>query len=508
MANPSFLTQAESLSGLDYGTTGNPYAPYGDYGPHYDLHRNDIGIRIGPLSPGRWHQVLNEAATQAAVYYAPAGGPRTGTAGGINPLTGRPFTYSTGTAGGVGGGTTVPFSGGQQINPNDPSQRYRAVNIVKSPEIESATQKMLKQFETVGNTDVADFSKYLSNFKTQLDSASNRANSALDLDPYIQAQRGYQSQYAQNLGGAAADYADLNAATGANTARIIAEQKGMLPSYDAAQDALRDYNARMLTAATLARFGPNLSSGLARELVRGYSAISVPLELAKIQQGYRVSDAEMAAAMDQANRETARIGSFTPMVAGQTYQSGRATEEDILSAQRQAANLGFEYPMRYLQGATEAYMAPQRLFSGRIGQLGALDQLYGASRYQGLQDVLGGNVTPAQSYSFISPGYPARAPYRSPAGTGMDYGTAPASPLVLVMDYGTATASPAGTGMDYGTATASTAGATPGVREWTYTDPYAQSVKRFKDMGWDLDAAAGVWRNRLTGEVRPTTRTV
>jgi hypothetical protein len=474
---PSSLTQGQILSGLNYGPSGNPYAPYGEYGPRYDLQTNDIGLRINTLTPGQWQQVPSEAGNRSASYYTTPGGPRSGAAGGINPLTGQPFTYSTGTAGGVGGGTTVPFSGGQQINPNDPYQRYRAVNIVKTPEIESATQKMLKQFEAVGNSDVADFSKYLTDFKAQLDSAANRGNAALNLDPYIQAQRGYQSKYAQNLGGAAADYAALNAATGANSNRIIEEQKAMLPSYNTAQDALRDYNAKMLTAATVARYGPNLSSGLGRELVRGYSQISVPLELAKIQQGYRVSDAEMAAATEQANRETARIGSFNPMVAGQTYQSGHATEQDILNAQMQAANLGFEYPMRYLQGATEAYMAPQRLFSGRIGQLGALDQLYGSSRYQGLQDVLGTNVTPAQSYSFISPGYPARTPYRAPVGTGVDYGVA----------------------------TASTAGAVPGTRDWTYTDPYAQSIKRYKDMGWDLDAAAGVWRNRLTGEVKPTT---
>lgn len=485
------LSRSSGGSNLNFGPTGNPYAPYGREGPKYNLYTNDIGQRISTKTPGQWYQSpttwwgpnwddMGDFPSNQTTGGVPKGiDPVTGRI--INAETGQPISGMSGTGtGGAADGVIVPYSGGQRINPNDPYQRYRAVNIVKTPEIESATQKMLKQFEAVGNSDVADFSKYLTDFKAQLDSAANRGNAALNLDPYIQAQRGYQSKYAQNLGGAAADYAALNAATGANSNRIIEEQKAMLPSYNTAQDALRDYNAKMLTAATVARYGPNLSSGLGRELVRGYSQISVPLELAKIQQGYRVSDAEKAAATEQANRETARIGSFNPMVAGQTYQSGHATEQDILNAQMQAANLGFEYPMRYLQGATEAYMAPQRLFSGRIGQLGALDQLYGSSRYQGLQDVLGTNVTPAQSYSFVSPGYPERTPYQSPVGTGVDYGVA----------------------------TASTAGAVPGTRDWTYTDPYAQSIKRYKDMGWDLDAAAGVWRNRLTGEVKPTTRTV
>lgn len=468
------LSQSQTRSGLDYGTAGNPFAPFGNYGPHYDLATQDIGHYINP--EGQWYQTPNTASTRAAVNSYPAGGPRGAVRTAIDPLTGRTVNAETGQPIATGGftagagsptaaGVEIPYSGGVRINPNDPNQRYQAVNVVKSPEVATQTDALLKSVGAAADT--IDFNALLKNYAGMMEGSRQKADTAFDITPYEQAMRTYQTTYGDTMGAMPGQYEDLNRKIAAGEQGIVTEARGLIPEYDAAINRAGDYASRQLSQNVLGRYSTGATakaagSGLARELLRGEAAIRVPLEQAKIQQKYNVlSQYAMPAELDMANRETARVTQFNPMVAAQLFQSGQNTEQNIMQAGAEMAKMSAAEANNYLQQLRgymdAAYMPEER----KIQILGALDQLYRNSRYQGLQDVLGTNVTPARSTAFVAPGYPAVPRYNQPTyNTGPDYG---------------------GAGTQTGTTPARTSA------------PSAYQAQL--DKGWRFDSYNGVWRD-------------
>ena len=426
--------------------TYNALSPGGVNGIQYDLRTsNDSLIGGGSVLPGMggtmnagdWYQSLNWPATLKADQRAKAGmvGGSMGAGGAdfapvINPATGLFVNPTTGQAfsgtdpsgktyqGGRITGEPVPYNPGQTINPNDPNQRYRAVDIIKAPGVANATSALMDRFNKTSATALQDFGQYLNAFKNQVGTAQTRSAAATDIGPFANTMRGYQGAYADALNRSMADYEALNRQTAGNEMGIVQEARDLIPEYDRSINNLRAYQSGQLQSDINSRYSAgatprSMGSGLARELVRGEAAISVPLEQAKIAQRYNVlSQYAMPATLDIANRETARIANFNPMVAAQQFQSGQATEQTIQQLAMVTANMTYDNAIRYMQALSVPVDLQQRIMSGDIANLGGLNQLYSGSRYQGLQDVLGANVTPSVGYNLGVPGYPGGNAYR------------------------------------------------------------------------------------------------
>lgn len=422
---------------VNWGGTGNIFAPFGQSGPQYNM-RLATGAGIG-VGGGQdiWYQGLEEPYTllrqgenkaYPGINYAggsriPTINPVTGLY--VDPVTGAPYTGTNLATGysynkGVPTGQVVPFSGGKVINPNDPNQRYQAANIIKSPEIASATQNLMDTFTKTASTALEDFNTYLGNFKDQIGGAAAKSAAATDIGPLSATLRGQQASYANALNQSAAEYAALNQATAGREGAVVQEARDLIPAYDQAMNDLRDYQSGTLQSAINARYAAgatprSMGSGLARELIRGEAAITVPLEQAKIQQRYNVlGQFAMPSVLDIANRETARIGTFNPMIAAQQFQSGQATEQTIQQLAMATANMSYDNAVKYMTALSVPWNVQQQILSGQIAQLGGLSQLYSGSRYQGLQDVLGAYPTPAVGYNLGLPGYPGATRYGSP----------------------------------------------------------------------------------------------
>jgi len=168
-----------------------------------------------------------------------------------------------------------------------------------------------------------------------------------------------------------------------------------------------------------------------RQLAAGAAAVSVPIEQAKIAQRYNVlSQYAMPVAQDIANRETSRVASFDPMVAAQQFQSGQATAQTIQQLAQVTANMSYDNAVKYMTSLSVPYEVQQKILTGQIGQLGGLAQLYGGSRYQGLQDLLGAAPTQSVYYNQGVPSYPGSSRYYPNPGPltvngGLDAGNSP-----------------------------------------------------------------------------------
>lgn len=485
------------------------FAPWGAEGPKYDLVSlypmggESVGAMKQPLS-SRYMQVPNyESNLQTdlnrrnAMESGGVGYSNTSYVGSnvraiidpvsglyVNPNTRMPFsgkdatgnTYQNGKATGV----AVPYSPGETINPNNPAQRYEAVNIVKSPEIAASQEVLANQFNKTATAATEDFSKYLAGFKSQVDSAAAKSNAATNIAPLADTLRRQQDLYSGQLGQSRVDYEALNKQIAANQADIVAKAQGLIPEYDAAINRVGDYQSGIMGSQLMARYAGgstprSLGSGIARELVRGEAAVRVPLEQAKIGQRYNIlSQYAQPAVQDAANRETARIASFNPAIAAQQFQTGQATEQTIQQLSMATANMSYENAARYMQSLGVPWEIQQRIMSGNISNLGGLSQLYSQSRYQGLQDRLGASVTPATNTTFTAPGYPG-APTYSGQNTGAG----------RVVGGGVVGASP-----NYPAAGVSTAVA-PTAASAGRPSQYQEQL----DKGWHWDSYNAVWRD-------------
>jgi hypothetical protein len=341
----------------------------------------------------------------------------------VNSVTGQPYNGAdpaTGKQYVRGQPTTepVPYSGGQQINPNDPTQRYSPVNITKSPEIASATSDLLGTFTKTANSALQDFNSYLKNFQNQIGSAAEKTATATDIGPLTQELTANQEAYANALQQASKDYQGLNAQTAAQEHGIVQDAQNLIPAYDQAMtnaeglqlgNLQQQVNRYKLAPGSVPR---GLGSSELRQLAAGTAAVTVPLEQAKIQQRYNIlSQYALPTTMDIANRETNRISQFNPAIAAEQFKNGTVTEETIHNLQVQAAQMSYDQALKYMQAIGVPYNLQQQILSGQIGQLGGLSSLYSGSRYQGLQDKLGANITPSIGYNVGTGAYPQAPRY-------------------------------------------------------------------------------------------------
>lgn len=334
----------------------------------------------------------------------------------VSSQTGKPFTGKHPQTGqsyvnGQPTGVQVPYGGGREINPNDPNQRYQAVNIQRNPELANIARDLADQLAKTANDNLLSFNEYKKEFESELASAKAKSAAATDIGPFTNEMRGYQSRYETALDAASRDYADVNARTAAAERAIVQEARDLIPSYDrAAQDAANLQLAALQRNVSRYRAASGVPTGMGSNeqalLAREAANILVPMEQAKIAQRYNILDRYvMPTTLDIANRETAKAAQFDPMIAAQKFQSGTATAQTIQQLSMATANMAREDAVRFMMAIGVPEQIQQQIVSGNIANAIALNQLFSQSRYQGLQDILGAQISQPIGTTFVAPGY-------------------------------------------------------------------------------------------------------
>lgn len=420
--------------------TYNMFSPYGATGPQYDMNYSVAPGGVStPDRPGdnRWSQTYNVQASADAAQLAKTNSAGYGTRKPVfnanlgmyvDSVNGAPYSGKDPTSGqqyvnGQPTGVPVPYGGGETINPNDPTQRYRATSIEKNPQVSAAAQTLADTLTKAATQSLQSFDEYKKNFTNSINRAQGLSNAATDIAPVSANLRGLQSRYSAALDDASSRYNDVVSNTAAAEKAIVQQGYDYLPLYDkAARDAaneelgLLQRNIGRYKSASGTPMG--LGSSEQQMLLGGARQILVPMEQAKVQQRYNIlNQLALPTTLDIANRQTTKVGTFDPMVAAAQFQSGTATEQTIQQLATVASQMAYQDAIRYMQSLGVPEQLQQQIMAGNIQNAGALNSVFAGSRYQGLQDILGANITPSQNYAFRSDGYPSGVPQYSPQAT-------------------------------------------------------------------------------------------
>jgi hypothetical protein len=308
--------------------------------------------------------------------------------------------------------------GAPQIDPNDPNQRYKAVDVVKQPDVAGETSDLLKQFKDGADKTLKGFDDYVNEFKSAAGSAITKQQQSTDVGPVTGALAGAQSRYAGSLGQDSQDYQALNQKTAAAETGIVDRANSMLGDYDTALNNAENLAQQRVTGA-VSRYGAGknasaggVNMGMGGDIAsitaqKSYEA-SLPYEQAKINKKYDIlQNLDLPVQRDIASRETSRIAQFNPAVAASIYGSDQDTQLKIHSLKSAAAQQDWQTALEILKVPEIAAQVRNQILAGDTSLLGALSQLQSQSHYQGLQDLLGVNVSQPKYFSPGNLNYPA-----------------------------------------------------------------------------------------------------
>ena len=337
-------------------------------------------------------------------------------------------------------GVKVPYSN-EVINPNDPTQRYKPVDIVKSPDISAATSDLLETFKKSANDSLKDFSQYLQEFKANTGAALDASKAAVaGIPPTINTLNANQGKYNADLAASLAahdaalekskaEYEALNAANAATQRGIVEKGYNELPSYDKAGNAIAERQMQeVLKNVSRYKLGTGTPTSLggdeSRILAQGAADVMLPLKQSQIARRYDLFGNEANVERGLYGNEQNRVATFNPYVAAQEFaaqqgtaqqqfQSGQATAQTIQALRERVAGLTYQQALQFfnLIGVPEQIRA--QVLGEQINNLGKLAQLEDQSRYRSLQDKLGANLSQPQYFGFSAPGFPAPPRYNN-----------------------------------------------------------------------------------------------
>jgi hypothetical protein len=329
---------------------------------------------------------------------------------GVNPYDGK--TYRGGVAATPPPGQQFIPGTTTAIDPNNPQQRYKPVDVTKNAPIADATTGLLDEFKKSAATSLNDFGKYLSDFKSQIGTANEQGKQATNIAPYVGAVTGAQTRYSGALDAAAAGAAQTNADVAAKEAALQAQARNDLGLYDTAQNnaqklALDQLQKRVSRYKMAGSTPGSLGSDELAMLQAGARDISVPIELAKVNKRYDLTQGmDLPIAQADAARSAQFWQNFMPGVAGAQYSSASDVANEVQKLKMAVSGMSYDNAMRYMQSIGVPSQIQQQILSGQIGELGGLNQLYSGSRYQALQDVLGTKITQPVGYAPVTGGLP------------------------------------------------------------------------------------------------------
>lgn len=352
----------------------------------------------------------------------------------IDITTGKPYTgkdprtgqqFSNGALSAQSAQSAASAAG---IDPNNPAQRYKPVDIVKAPDVNAAQQNLMETFRRNADQALTDFGTHLRSFQTDLTSARGLSREAQNISPTVDALTAAQGRYAGDLGSSEAEYRRAMADAAARERGVVQQANDLLPSYDTALDNILRNNLA-LVQGNLSRYkmgtGTPTSPGSseARILASQATQAALPIEQAKIQRRYDIlGGMALPVERELGGQRINFAGSFLPGVASSRYQSATSLPMQIQTLKQQVAGMSYQDAVRFLQAQgipAEMQNAILSAQTGTLGQLGALEE---STRYRGLQDVLGAQVANPVYYSQALPAYP-NFPTRYPT---TNTGTTPA----------------------------------------------------------------------------------
>lgn len=317
---------------------------------------------------------------------------------GVNPYDGK--TYKNGVPVVAPPGTQFIPGTTTPIDPNNVSQRYKAVSVEKNPAVSSATDSLLNEFKTSAASSLDDFSSYLKNFKDQIGVANNQGQDATNIAPYAQDLIAQQNRYSNALTGAVTGAAANNANAAAQEQAILAQEQnnnrvGMNNALTASEQLQLGQLGAQVNRYKLGTGTPSsLGSDELAMQAAGARAIAVPIELQRVQNEQNIlQNTALPIVQTDAARQQQFWQNFVPGVAGSQYQSGTDVSNQIQKLKMTVSNMSYDNAVRYMQSLGVPPQIQQQILSGQIGELGGFNSLYGGSRYQSLQDILGVNLS-------------------------------------------------------------------------------------------------------------------
>lgn len=381
-------------------------APY-----NYNVNEKGAGLLLGGTTsqaapPGQDYPVWGTGSNQGVLVSRKTGQPFSG----VEPNSGK--TYQ--------GGREVTPPPGQRflpgtttpIDPNNVSQRYQAVDVAKNPGVAAATGNMLDTFKKTADASLQDFSNYKARFQDASKAAFDKGNAATDLTGYEADTRGQQGRYSGALDAAAGNAGQANAAAAAREQAALAEMRATLPMYDtASQNAanlqLDQLNNRVSRYKLAKGGGLGLGSDEMAIQAAGARAIQVPVELAKIQARQNIAqNVELPIIQQDAARSGQFYQNFMPGVAASQYNSASAVSNAIQQLRMHTAGMSYQNALQYMQSVGVPEQIQQQILGQQLGNLGSINSLESGSRYQGLQDRLGVDVSQPVGYAPATGGLP------------------------------------------------------------------------------------------------------
>jgi hypothetical protein len=332
-----------------------------------------------------------------------------------SPTTQQPFTgtsngtqYTAGTPSGV----QVPYTN-NYINPNDAASRYQGVSIGKNPGVTSATNNLLSAFNS--GSDLSNFNDLLGNERSgsnALTAGFNADQNTFSTTPATTATalNNNVNTFANTGANLNNQYSNVLGQTNAAENNIVQQATNLLPAYDQAvtnvgnqeQNALQqDVSRYKLGTGTPGSLG----SGEENLLIQGTQAAQVPLEEAKINQNYNLlQNLDLPVAQAQGQAAVNQITGFEEPLAATNYSNTSTTANQIAQLQLQVAGMSMADATKYMEAQGIPAQVQQQILSGNVSNLGGINNLLGQSQYQGLQDVLGANLSQPTASSFVAPG--------------------------------------------------------------------------------------------------------
>ena len=135
------------------------------------------------------------------------------------------------------------------------------------------------------------------------------------------------------------------------------------------------------------------------------------------QQGFNqaqqnmLQNIQLPLATQQGNRAVQQLTNFTAPQAQQDYTNAATTAQTVKNLQLQTAGMAIQDATNYLKAMAVPDQIIQQILStnqslqgGNISNLSGLNSLYSGSRYQGLQDNIGANLSQPTVSTFSPPG--------------------------------------------------------------------------------------------------------
>lgn len=365
-------------------------------------------------------------------------------------------------AGGTVGALQLPGAGRTSTG-SSPSiaSRYEALQIPKSQMLINGANSLAGKFNA-GTGDIPGFDDLLASMKGasgDITQAYNNQKKSFDLTDFAAGQRGADARaagltdtFSTNARAIGDRYAASDAKYAGQVGDIIKRGYDLLPSYDAAANAIGDEQVGKLLG-DVNRYkiaGGNLGLGgdELRKIARGVGDIRLPLEREKIGQRYNLlQNLELPGDREIASRNAARYSGFDMPLEQQLYGAkqgdvlrGKATDAQLKQLEMSVANMSVDAAANYLKSLSipanviqEILQRHNATLGGQISNLGALGNVEDSGYYRGLNYLPGANVSQPGYYPSNTGGYPSSVGDVLPNRYG---GSAPTSTASVGSRYG------------------------------------------------------------------------